>query len=288
MPRNPSLRHVYASVADLNDTFISGGAAALTNAGNNARKLEILNEVSRLIDARCHRGTGFGPWFGTKRYDGDGTDTLWLRADIDDLDTLTIAPGTLETPVSAVVETDFFLAGIGGYDPPYRKVILHGDGAPTVFAKGRRTIVATGTWTYPYVTRPLTVTTAEVLDTTEVEVDVSGLTGLSQGMTILVDSEQMYVTATTDSTTDSITVERGVNGTTAATHITASPIHRYVYDSSVHTCALRLAEKRWKARDAGGDGSDGGGDVGTVSLREGEDTIIRRMLGATVMLSGQV
>jgi hypothetical protein len=67
-----------------------------------------------------------------------------------------------------------------------------------------------------------------------------------------------------------------------------APITRYVYDASVHTCALRLAEKRWKARDAGADGSDGGGDVGVLSPREGEDLIIRRMLGSTVMLVGNV
>jgi hypothetical protein len=103
-------------------------------------------------------------------------------------------------------------------------------------------------------------------------------------MTIRIDDEQMYVTATTDATTDSITVERGVNGTTAASHDTLAPISRYVYDSSVHTLALRLAEKRWKARDAGADGNDGGADVGTLSLREGEDTIIRRMLGPVTLV----
>ena len=283
----PSLTHVYASLAELNDTFVSGGAAALTGAANNARKLEILNEVSRLIDFKAHRGTGFGPWTGTRYYDGDARDVLWLRADLADLDTLSIAATQTSTPVTAVVETDFYLAGLGEYDEPYRKIILHGQGAPTTFGSGIRTVAVTGTWSYPYRIRPLTVTTSEALDDSETEVDVSGLTGLSAGLTIRIDDEQMYVTATTDAATDSITVERAVNGTTAATHLTLAPISRYVYDASVHTLALRLAEKRWKARDAGADGSDGGADVGTLSLREGEDTIIRRMLGP-VQLVGHV
>lgn len=288
MPRIPTLRHVYASIAELNDTLVTGGSTALTNAGNNARKLAILDEVSRIVDARAHRGSGFGPWVGTKYYDGDCLDTLYLRADLSSLTTLSIAAAIGSTAVTPTVETDFYLAGLSSYEAPYRKIILHGQGTPTMFGNGFRTTAVTGTWTYPYRTRVLTVTTGEALDDSETEVDVSGLTGLSAGMTILVDSEQMYVTATTDSTTDSITVERAVNGTTAATHLTAAAMTRYVYEPSVHALTLRLAEKRWKARDAGADGSDGGADVGTLSLREGDDTIIRRTIGATVMLSGQV
>lgn len=286
--RIPQLRHVYASLADLNDQLTDSGASLLTNTGANVRKLEILDEVSRLIDAKAHRGTGFGPWVGTFAYDGDSCDTLWLRADLAALTSLSYRATTGATPTTPVVDTDFYLGGIGGYEPPYRRIIFHGQGTPTAFGSGIKVTRVTGTWTYPYRTRVLTVTTGEALDDSETEVDVSGLTGLSPGMTILVDDEQMYVTAVTDGVTDSITVERGVNGTTAASHLTAAAITRYVYAPSVTTLALRLAEKRWKARDAGADGLDGGNDIGTVSLREGEDTIIRRMLGAPIMLSGQV
>lgn len=284
----PQLRHTYASIAELNDALTSSGSTLLTSSANNARKLEILEEVSRLIDARAHRGTGFGPWVGALSFDGDGEDTLYMRADLDSLTSLSVASTVGATPTTPTVDTDFYLVGIGSYQKPYRVITFHGEGTTSLFGTGPKVTVVTGTWTYPYQTRTLTPTIAEALDASETEVDVSGLTGLSAGMTILIDSEQMYVTATTDGVTDSITVERGVNGTTAATHDSGAAITRYVYQPSVHTLALRLAEKRWKARDAGGDGLDGGNDVGTVSLREGEDTIIRRMLGATVMLTGYV
>lgn len=287
MPRNPSLRHVYASVAELNDSLTTGGSSTLTNASNVARKLEILEEVSRLIDAKAHRGTGFGPEIATRYYDGDRRSVLWLRADLAALDTLSVSSTVGATPVTPTVDTDFYLAGLGSYDPPYRKIIFHGTGTTTLFGSGSKVTAVSGTWSFPYRTRLLSATTAEALDDSETEVDVSALTGLSAGMTVLVDDEQMYVTAVTDSTTDSVTVERGVNGTTAATHLTGAAITRYVYDPSVHALALRLAEKRWKAKDAGADGTDGGPDVGSVSLREGEDTIIRRMIGAPIMLSGQ-
>ena len=285
--RNPSLRHVYASLAELNDTLTTGGAAALTNAGNNARKLEMLDEVSRLIDAKAHRGSGFGPWVGTKQYDGDGRNILYLRADLATLVSLTVQPTQAADAVTLIIETDFYLAGLGGYDAPSRRLILHGQGTPSTFGRGYRTVAVAGTWSYPYRTRLLAATVAEALDASETGVDVSGLTELSPGMTILVDTEQMYISAMTAGTPNTITVERGVNGTTAAAHDTAAPITRFVYDPSVNSLALRLAEKRWKARDAGADGSDGGGDVGVVSPVEGEDTIIRRMLGP-VRLVGQV
>lgn len=290
MPRIPTLRHVYGSVAELNDTLTSNGSTLLaSDSSGNARKLEMLDEVSRLIDARAHRGSGFGPWIGTRQYDGQRGDVLYLRADLAELDELSISSAVGATPSVPTVETDFYLAGIGGYDEPFRKVILHGQGTPTAFGFGPRLTSVSGTWSYPYRTRVLTGSLDEELDDVETEIDVSDLAGLSPGVTLLIDDEQMFVTAVTaGEEQDSITVERGVNGTTAAAHDDEATIARFVYDASVHTLALRLAEKRWKARDAGADGLDSGPDVGTISLREGEDTIIRRMIGSTVMLSGQV
>lgn len=282
----PDLRHTYGNVAEFNDYLTTSGSTTYTNSANNARKLEWLEEASRLADHKCKRGGGFGPWVGTRYYDADGSDTLYLRRDLASLSAsgLSITSRFGETPVTPTVSTDFYLAGIGGYEAPYRKIILHGEGTPTIFGSGPRLTSVTGTWSYPYGTLVLSVTTAEALDDSETEVDVSGLTGLSAGMTILIGSEQMYVTATTDSTTDSITVERGVNGTTAASHLTGAAITRYVYNRNVRNFTFRIAEKRMKARDAGADGSDGGADVGTLSLREGEDTIVRRMLGPLILV----
>jgi hypothetical protein len=94
----------------------------------------------------------------------------------------------------------------------------------------------------------------------------------------------LYVRVTTDSTTDSLTVVRGVNGTTAATHLTASAIARYVYDPRVRDVALRLFMRRWKARDAGADGTDGGVDIPGQQAREGEKLIIERGLSDLIML----
>ena len=275
----PDLRHVYGSVAELNDTLVRGGATVLTDPGNNARKLKMLDEVSRLIDQKAHRGTGFGPWVGTRQYDGDGRNVLFLRADLLDLDDISVRASQSSDAVEPVVETDFYLSGLGTYESPFRMVILHGQGTPTTFGQGYRTVEITGTWSYPFGTHLLAATLDDALTDSSETAAVTALTEFSAGQTLLIDDEQMHVTATTAGDPDTITIERGVNGTTAASHLDEAPIRRYRYNSSVHTLCLRLAEKRWKARDAGADGNDGGGDVGSISLREGEDTIIRRMLG---------
>jgi hypothetical protein len=74
------------------------------------------------------------------------------------------------------------------------------------------------------------------------------------------------------------TIVRAANGTTAAVHANASAIAVYRYPRAVVDVTLRLFLRRWKARDAGADGSDGGGDVSMTTPHEGEDTIIRRTL----------
>jgi len=40
-----------------------------------------------------------------------------------------------------------------------------------------------------------------------------------------------------------------------------------------------VALRRWRARDAGADGMDGGGQVGVIAPREGEDLILLRTIG---------
>lgn len=285
------MAHVYASVADADDYLLSNGATILASqsAATVALKLSILESVSRRIDFVCHRsrfGSGFGPRIGINRYDGDGCNELLLHDDLLSLSAITLYPSTQSaTTYTPVVETDYYLANADGYTgPPYRKFILHGQGSPQALGVGYRVSDFSGTWGHSNVTRTLVPTTTEALDTTETGVDVSATTDLSPGLTLLLDSEQVYVRSIATLT---LTVDRAVNGTTAATHLTSLPIARYVYDSRVKDVALRLFTRRWKARDAGADGTDGGGEMPGITTREGEDTIIRRSL-SDLMFIGPV
>jgi hypothetical protein len=281
--------HTYATVAEANDYITSGGSTkfASESAAIVALKLSILEAVSRRIDYVCHRsafGSGFGPRLGTNSYDGDGFNELLLRDDLLTLTTLGVATTTGGTPVNPAVTTDYFLATADGYTgPPHRKVILHGQGSPVYFGTGYKTTSVLGVWGYSDVTLPTGTTCASGLSTgtTATSFTTSATPLLYPGMTLLIGSEQLYLYAISGTTA---TVVRGVNGTTAATHVDGSAITRYSYDQRVHDVTLRLFLRRWKSRDAGADGTSGGLDIPPQQTTEGEDTIIRRGLSDLLML----
>lgn len=285
------MAHVYATVGEANDYAISGGSTkfASESAAIVALKLSILESVSRRIDHVCHRsafGSGFGPRTGTNKYDGDGGCTLSLKDDLLSLSTVTLYTSTgSSTTYTPTVDTDYYLANADGYTgPPWRKLILHGQGSPTTFGIGLRVTELAGSWGYQDVRVTSAATTAEALDTSETAVDVSSGSAFSPGMTLLVDAEQMHVTAISSNT---LTVVRGANGTTAATHLTGAAIGVYQYPAQVHDVCLRLFLRRWRARDAGADGTVDGVGVGAQPTIESEDTIIRRAL-TDLMFIGQV
>lgn len=266
--------HVYASLTEFKNFIQENGATVRTSTTDDVEMLGLLESVSRRIDEWTARGSGFGPVTATRYFDTNLERELFLDDDVSSAAAVVTLGGSTLTNL-----TDYdLIRGDGKYgDPPYRRIRMP-DGSNLGY--GRKNLTIAGTWGYPVVTRVLTPTTAEALDASETEIDVSALTGISVGMTLLIESEQVYVRATTDSTTDSITVDRGVNGTTAAIHDTAKAITRFVYDARVVDACKRVALRRWRARDAGADGFDGGGQMGTIAPREGEDLILARTVGS--------
>lgn len=276
--------HTYASVFDGNNAIIANGASVLANeaAAKVADKLGVLEAVSRLIEEKTERSeftSGFGPRTGTNRYDGFAGSRLRLRDDLLSVTSITIRGSTAATATTTLVaDTDYYLLDAnGGYGAaPYRTVLLHRQGV-SAFGSGFRVTDIAGTWGYvdERVVSATTVASGLASDATVTTFTTSASPTIYPGNTLRIESEQLYVTAVSGTTA---TVVRGVNGTTAATHANASAISVYRYPRAVVDTATRLFLRRWKARDAGADGTDGGGDVPGVTPRESEDTIIRRGL----------
>ena len=278
------MAHTYASVADANEYMVSAGSTTFVseNAAIVARKLGILESVSRVIDAKMERsefGSGFGPRTATNRYDGSGGSVLRLRDDLLSVTSITIRPSTASATTSTpTVDTDYYgLDENDGYGTPYRKILLHGQGTITAFGSGRRVTDVAGSWGYADERYTSTTTVASGLasDAAVTTFTTSASPTIAVGHTLLIGTEQLYVTGLASTTA---TVVRGANGTTAAVHANSSAIAVYRYPRQVVDVALRLYLRRWKAKDAGADGSDGGGGMPGVSPQEGEDTIIRRGL----------
>jgi hypothetical protein len=276
--------HTYSNLAGFKRYLADNATDIGTTA--DADMVATLESVSRSIDEFCRRTgpahpmSGFGPRLGTNRYDGNGRTCLELDDD------LLATTGSIvvrfvtaaTTGVSPVVETDFY------YEPydrtPYRAVELHGYGSLTFFPGGKRTIDWPGKWGYQDVRVTSSATVAEVLDTTETGVDVSDGTVFSPGHTFLVDAEQMYVRSIA---TNTLTVVRGVNGTTAATHASGASIDVYQYPADIVDACNVVAQRRRKQRDAGATMSlaidaGGAGGMPIVANRDTERALLVNLI----------
>lgn len=117
---------------------------------------------------------------------------------------------------------------------------------------GVRTLRIAGVWGYgdgQSATPWRAVTgTATVASTTGETLTLSGGHGVKAGMTLLVGSEQMHVSATAST---SATVRRAVNGTTASTHSGAS-IQSAQYPAGIARAVLWLAAESRNMMARGG------------------------------------
>lgn len=273
------MAHVYASVESLKKLFVEAGTDYGT--ADDPLLLSVLASVSRSIDAWCkrtnpaHPMSGFGPRTGTNRYDGTGTNRLVLDDDLLSITSVTTTTSVGGSAIAVTDETDFYKKP---YDrSPYRELWLHEDAsATTIWYRTMRGTSVAGSWGYQDVRVTSAATTNEALDASETAVDVTNGTAFEIGQTILVGSEQMYITAIA---TNTLTVERRANGTTAATHTTLAAIDVYQYPANVVQACRLAALRRWRARDAGAYASEFSGGVPSGGVAMLTDTpIFRSML----------
>ena len=95
---------------------------------------------------------------------------------------------------------------------------------------------------------------------------MTSATDLGPAQTILIDSEQLYITAISGNT---LTVQRGVNGTTAATHSGGAAVNNYVYPELVVQAFLDIAKQIFRNRDLGSAATLGGGEM-SMTVAESE------------------
>ncbi len=272
------MAHTYANVSQWKKAVVSGG----TGYGDtdDAELLSTLESVSRSIDEWCartgpeHPMSGFGPRIGTNRYDGSGGSSLDFDDDLLSITSLSLLDSTLGTSLgSAVVDTDYFLRP---YDrSPYRSLEFHGEGTITAVGSGRRVSSMAGAWGYQDVRIVSASLLNEALDTSETGVDVTAGTDFALGHTLLVDTEQLYVSGIA---TNTLTVVRGANGTTAATHLTAAPVSVYQYPSAVVRACILATTRRRRMSEAGLTGEMGGGGLPVQVHRDTEWGIFRNLL----------
>jgi hypothetical protein len=233
----------YASISDVK------GVLGITATTDDTTIRKIVEAASRSIDRYCNRT--FIVSSATKYF--DGANKLWIP-DLLSITTLKTDEDGDATFENTFDTTDYILYGGGLEDSlntyPKTRLEISLDSDYGSFASGiKKGVEIAGVWGYgdgisaePYISD---TTTDGELDDSETGVDVTSATNLSAGQVILVESEQMYIYSISDST---LTVERGVNGTTAATHDTGKTIYIYQYPSDIRQFCIDVSVAQYEMR----------------------------------------
>jgi hypothetical protein len=142
------------------------------------------------------------------------------------------------------------------------------------FSGGQQTLTILGSWGWQDQKSPALSTFDAIGSTTTTSLSVSSGASTYAGYTILIDTEQMYVESVSSNT---LTVRRGINGTTAATHSGGTSYYKYQYPSDVVEVCLEIARNRWRSRDAGTVQLMGTGEQSISTPQLNENSLLRRL-----------
>lgn len=277
-------RGVYGRLSDLKARAMGTSTTAIDSV-----LLGYLEDASRRIDDVTQRHF-YSLAAQTRYYAGDGGGALWLSHDLLTITTLKVdgdGDGTFETTLTA--DTDYWLWPYNRLaDEPARRIDLNPNSATlTAWPRANRAVQVVGKFGYSDETAAVrTDTGVPVLlsgalsDSATVAVVDDG-SRVDMGETLVLDSEQVYVAAVNANT---LTVERGVNGTTAAAHDDDTPVLRRVYPNRVSEVCIELAlQAQWGSQR----GNPMAEDVGSPSAPLG-NVALRNRLGTYRNVAGMV
>lgn len=236
--------NLYTNVAALKASL------GITGTTHDAVLLATIESASRLIDEYTHRT--FYVSEGTRYFDTQWHHTTQIE------DCLGISSLQTDTQLDATFDGETLVEGTDYYlwpDNTWPKLqirTLQG-GVKNFGAPRRRYIKAVGTWGYgdglsndPWQLETVTGTVATASGTT---LTLSGTPGnVDAGSTIRLGDEQMYVTARTGT---SVTIVRGVNGTTATAH-TSAPVYYAKYPAMIVQAVTWLSSLWFNERQSPG------------------------------------
>lgn len=251
--------------------------AEITDTTDDAELHRQLQDASRAIDLFCNRH--FYVKTDTRYPESWGGTELWLDDDL-----LAVTSVKMDENADAVYEwtfdtTDYLLWPDS--DNVWPKVRIDIDTRTSIYAawaRGRRSVQIAGSWGYGDGMRAspwdASGNTGTVATTTGTTLTVSATTGFAVGQNLLVESEQMYVTAVGSG---ELTVVRGINNTTAATH-SAADVSIMCYHRAVAQACLIEALRMWKRKDSAYANRYGNPAFGTVMVYKGLDADAERLL----------
>lgn len=219
-------------------------------------------EASRLFDAETHRI--FYPLIATKYWDHprDDDTRLMLGEDL-----LAVSVFTTQNGDVTITAAQYFVMCGADYNlTPYDRIVLKSDGSrPNLLYSGtiQQANAVTGTWGYHEdwanawqdsndTVQDTGGINASVTTVTVTDVDGADIYGFTPRFkvqqTIQIDSEWLYITGKNTST-NALTVRRGINGSTAAAHDKSTSITIYQPAWDVVQATKRLAAWLYGQKD---------------------------------------
>ena len=262
-------KHVYASV-DLFKDYLAGDSYSADWGDDETVIRHILESASLTIEAYVG-DRSFSPYTATREYDL-GKGALRSRSEMprdrhvvlatDPVlgvvplgDWLTAVPTTVTAYDSSARDSSTVLTEGLANDyilQPYPQAPYHTlkltENTANILSQGQKTLTVLGAWGWQNETVNGDSLNDAVSSTATTVVKTDASADIYPGNTILIDSEQMYVRAKNGT---HLTVLRGVNGTTAATHSDGSGIDVFIHPSDVVEACLAIARDRWRSREAG-------------------------------------
>lgn len=205
---------------------------------DDAELLRLLESASRRIEGICNRS--FYVETATVYVNGNGASRLYLPRPYELLTVTSVLVDDDEDydyDIAPVENTDYWLWP----DNTTYKWAIDLRPTSTVLTSWpayRRAVKIAGLWGYENDTYDSGTNVATGgISSSATSLPVDSPTAFSVGHTLLVESEQMYVTAVGTA----LTVERAVNGTTAAAHVATKDIYIYRYPDQVKDACLFAA-----------------------------------------------
>lgn len=231
-----------------------------TNTDDDAVLLRLLVDASREADRRVP-GRVFYATTATRYYAGGGRRRLVIHDDLVSVTTLKVDANFDDTyELTLVASTDYFLAPYNRLsDEPATAIDLNPNSTQLgVWPVGPRAVEIVGVFGYSAETEASGTLGAAITDAAATSVTMTASHGLTGGETIYIGSEQLYVSSVS---TNTLTVVRGVNGTTAATHSNSAAVTRRRYHRNAERAVIVRAADMWRGVQAGysqvGDGTIG-------------------------------
>ena len=243
------MANIYADLAALK----SPAMLNVPDDGHDERLLALLEGAARWIDGYCDRR--FGVVEAERWFDGPGKSVLAVP-DLIGVSELRVRTAAGEWASWPSGHWLLYPLNAGPTEPggrPYTRIMLTSDSIRR-FPLSRAGVAVAGVWGYGDVREDLGLRVGgSAMDVDDVTVSVASAGGsvLSAGHTIRIDDEQLHVVGAVqsfDSSTATLTVRRGVNGTSAATHDVGAAVSVYRYPAAIAEACLLQAAAWWRDR----------------------------------------